>query len=106
MAEGVYIDMSSYQKLYNVSDDQGLPEIVFLDKGTSFSFTVFLASQEDTLMSAATLGLWAGPTWQLRGGAWTLWGPGAGIKPLPPPPRRHRLPGGEEAGSGRGSGRS
>ncbi|XP_055450735.1 cation channel sperm-associated auxiliary subunit gamma isoform X6 [Psammomys obesus] len=55
-AEGVYIDMSSYQKLYNISNDHGLPEIVFLDKGTSFSFTVFLSSQEDTLMSAATLG--------------------------------------------------
>ncbi|XP_040590399.1 cation channel sperm-associated protein subunit gamma isoform X3 [Mesocricetus auratus] len=47
-AEGVYIDMSSYQKLYNISNDYGLPETVFLDKGNTFSFTIFLTSQDDT----------------------------------------------------------
>ncbi|CAO2626116.1 Cation channel sperm-associated auxiliary subunit gamma 2 [Lemmus lemmus] len=46
--EGMYIDMSSYQKLYNISKDHGLPEIVFLDKGNSFSFTVFLSSHVST----------------------------------------------------------
>ncbi|KAM7339974.1 hypothetical protein ACRRTK_000589 [Alexandromys fortis] len=46
--EGMYIDMSSYKKLYNVSKEHGLPEIVFLDKGNSFSFTVFLSSHGDT----------------------------------------------------------
>ncbi|XP_035305318.1 cation channel sperm-associated protein subunit gamma isoform X6 [Cricetulus griseus] len=47
-AEGVYIDMSSYQKLYNISNDYGLPETVFLDKGNAFSFTIFLSSDDDT----------------------------------------------------------
>ncbi|XP_038195241.1 cation channel sperm-associated protein subunit gamma isoform X4 [Arvicola amphibius] len=46
--EGMYIDMSSYQKLYNISKDHGLPKTVFLDKGNSFSFTVFLSSHGDT----------------------------------------------------------
>lgn len=64
----MYIDMNSYQKLYNISSDSGLPEIVFLDKGNSFSFTVFLSSH------VTNSGPWAGPTWQPRGGAWSLWG--------------------------------
>ncbi|XP_052567770.1 cation channel sperm-associated auxiliary subunit gamma isoform X7 [Peromyscus californicus insignis] len=55
-AEGVYIDMSSYQKLYNISHDHGLPEMVFLDKGTSFSFTVFLTAHEDTFKLSASSG--------------------------------------------------
>ncbi|XP_015856038.1 cation channel sperm-associated auxiliary subunit gamma isoform X1 [Peromyscus maniculatus bairdii] len=55
-AEGVYIDMNSYQKLYNISHDHGLPEMVFLDKGTSFSFTVFLTAHEHTFKLSASSG--------------------------------------------------
>ncbi|KAL1763353.1 cation channel sperm-associated protein subunit gamma isoform X4 [Sigmodon hispidus] len=55
-AEDVYIDMSSYQKLYNISHDHGLPETVFLDKGTSFSFTVFLSPNTETFKLSASSG--------------------------------------------------
>lgn len=79
--EGMYIDMNSYQKLYNISKDSELPEIVFLDKGNSFSFTVFLSSHDTNTNS----GPWAGPTWQPRGGAWSLSGWVPGFKPLPLP---------------------
>ncbi|XP_051018011.1 cation channel sperm-associated auxiliary subunit gamma [Acomys russatus] len=52
--EGVYIDMDSYEKVYNTSDDdRGLPPEIYLDKGTSFSFTVFLSSHDDTSSSSA-----------------------------------------------------
>lgn len=77
--------MNSYQKLYNISHDHGLPEMVFLDKGTSFSFTVFLTAHEHTFKLSASSGLWAGPNWQPRGGSWILRGWIPGIKPLPPP---------------------
>lgn len=76
--------MNSYQKLYNISKDRGLPDTVFLDKGNSFSFTVFLSSHEDTLQ-LSNPGLWTGPTWQPRGGACSLWGVVPGFKPLPLP---------------------
>nr|XP_048295506.1 cation channel sperm-associated auxiliary subunit gamma isoform X2 [Myodes glareolus] len=53
--EGMYIDMNSYQKLYNISKDSELPETVFLDKGNSFSFTVFLSSYDNDTNSGSDL---------------------------------------------------
>lgn len=61
-AEGIYINMDSYQKLYNVSVDTGIPELVYLDKGNWFSYTVVLMSHQDTFTSSDTQGLWSGPT--------------------------------------------
>ncbi|XP_052055764.1 cation channel sperm-associated auxiliary subunit gamma [Apodemus sylvaticus] len=55
-AEGMYINMNSYQKLYNISSDYGLPELIFLDKGNWFSVTVVLLSHEDTFTSADSKG--------------------------------------------------
>lgn len=54
--------MDSYQKLYNVSVDTGIPELVYLDKGNWFSYTVVLMSHQDTFTSSDTQGLWSGPT--------------------------------------------
>ncbi|XP_076787114.1 cation channel sperm-associated auxiliary subunit gamma isoform X3 [Arvicanthis niloticus] len=55
-AEGMYIDMDAYQKLYNISGDYGMPDLVFLDKGNWFSFTLVLLSHEDTFTSADSQG--------------------------------------------------
>ncbi|VFV38739.1 Hypothetical predicted protein [Lynx pardinus] len=38
----VYIDMASYEKIYDLKADYELPERIFLDKGTSYVFSVFL----------------------------------------------------------------
>ncbi|XP_044901940.1 cation channel sperm-associated protein subunit gamma isoform X10 [Felis catus] len=39
----VYIDMASYEKIYDLKADYELPERIFLDKGTSYVFSVFLS---------------------------------------------------------------
>lgn len=61
-AEGMFIDMNSYQKLYNISGDEGMPDLVFLDKGNWFSFTLVVLMFEDTFTSYDSQGLWSGPT--------------------------------------------
>lgn len=88
----MYIDMSSYKKLYNVSKEHGLPEIVFLDKGNSFSFTVFLSSHGDTSEFSTNAGLWAGPTWQPRVGPGASGGVGSRLQAPPTSPDRLWLP--------------
>uniref|UniRef100_A0A8C5KYQ1 Cation channel sperm-associated protein subunit gamma n=1 Tax=Jaculus jaculus TaxID=51337 RepID=A0A8C5KYQ1_JACJA len=46
---GVYIDMSSYKKIYDLKADYDLPDTIFLDKGTTYNFSIFLTAQEDSL---------------------------------------------------------
>ncbi|XP_027475433.2 cation channel sperm-associated protein subunit gamma isoform X10 [Zalophus californianus] len=41
-ASNVYIDMASYEKIYDLKAKHELPERIFLDKGTSYRFSVFL----------------------------------------------------------------
>ncbi|XP_030877563.1 cation channel sperm-associated protein subunit gamma-like [Leptonychotes weddellii] len=41
-ASNVYIDMASYEKIYDLKAKHELPERIFLDKGTSYAFSVFL----------------------------------------------------------------
>ncbi|XP_047691559.1 cation channel sperm-associated auxiliary subunit gamma isoform X4 [Prionailurus viverrinus] len=45
----VYIDMASYEKIYDLKADYELPERIFLDKGTSYVFSVFLRVGEQSL---------------------------------------------------------
>ncbi|XP_006540145.1 cation channel sperm-associated protein subunit gamma 1 isoform X10 [Mus musculus] len=55
-AEGIYINMNAYQKLYNMSGDYGIPDLFFLDKGNWFTFTVVLLSHQDTFTSSDSQG--------------------------------------------------
>nr|XP_045379408.1 cation channel sperm-associated protein subunit gamma isoform X4 [Camelus bactrianus] len=41
----VHIDMTSYEKIYDLKAEYELPERIFLDKGTSYSFSIFLTAQ-------------------------------------------------------------
>lgn len=41
-AGNVHIDMMSYKKLYDLKAGNQLPERIFLDKGTSYQFSIFL----------------------------------------------------------------
>lgn len=61
-AEGMYINMNAYQKLYNLSSDYSMADFVFLDKGNWFSITAALLSHKDTFTSADSPGLWSGST--------------------------------------------
>ncbi|XP_048185926.1 cation channel sperm-associated auxiliary subunit gamma [Perognathus longimembris pacificus] len=47
-AGGMHIDMESYEKIYDLKPDHKLPERIFLDKGTTYSFSIFLAAQGDS----------------------------------------------------------
>ena len=38
----MHVDMTSYEKIYDLKAENELPERIFLDKGTSYSFSVFL----------------------------------------------------------------
>uniref|UniRef100_A0A140LJ05 Cation channel sperm associated auxiliary subunit gamma 2 n=2 Tax=Mus musculus TaxID=10090 RepID=A0A140LJ05_MOUSE len=55
-AEGIYINMNAYQKLYNMSGDYGIPDLFFLDKGNWFTITVVLLSHQDTFTSSDSQG--------------------------------------------------
>uniref|UniRef100_A0A2K6S779 Cation channel sperm associated auxiliary subunit gamma n=1 Tax=Saimiri boliviensis boliviensis TaxID=39432 RepID=A0A2K6S779_SAIBB len=55
-AGGVYIDMDSYEKIYNLEPEYQLPERIFLDKGTEYSFTIFLSGQGRSYRAQAELG--------------------------------------------------
>ncbi|XP_064237423.1 cation channel sperm-associated auxiliary subunit gamma isoform X3 [Aotus nancymaae] len=55
-AGGVYIDMDSYEKIYNLEPEYELPERIFLDKGTEYSFTIFLSAQGRSFRAQAELG--------------------------------------------------
>ncbi|KAG8143563.1 hypothetical protein E2320_000774 [Naja naja] len=39
---GIYVDMANYAKIYNVMPDNDLPQYIYLDKNTAYSFNVFL----------------------------------------------------------------
>lgn len=65
----MYINMNSYQKLYNITGDYGIPELIFVDKGTWFSFNVVLLSHEDTFTSSDSKGLWSGACLVTKGEA-------------------------------------
>ena len=38
--------MTSYEKIYDLKAENELPERIFLDKGTSYSFSVFLTARK------------------------------------------------------------
>uniref|UniRef100_A0A8C3VRC4 Cation channel sperm associated auxiliary subunit gamma n=1 Tax=Catagonus wagneri TaxID=51154 RepID=A0A8C3VRC4_9CETA len=44
-AGSVHIDMASYEKIYDLKAENELPERIFLDKGTTYSFSVFLTAR-------------------------------------------------------------
>ncbi|XP_066874565.1 cation channel sperm-associated auxiliary subunit gamma isoform X4 [Kogia breviceps] len=45
-AGGVHVDMASYGRIYDLKAENELPERIFLDKGTSYRFSVFLTARE------------------------------------------------------------
>ncbi|XP_058136160.1 cation channel sperm-associated auxiliary subunit gamma isoform X2 [Dasypus novemcinctus] len=55
-AGGVHIDMASYEKIYNVKAEYQLPERIFLDKGTKYSFSLFLTARGSALKTDSTIG--------------------------------------------------
>uniref|UniRef100_G3SUK6 Cation channel sperm associated auxiliary subunit gamma n=1 Tax=Loxodonta africana TaxID=9785 RepID=G3SUK6_LOXAF len=62
---GVYIEMDSYEKIYNLQPEAELPERIFLDKGATYSFSVFLTARGQAFRIKPALGLRAGPESQL-----------------------------------------
>ncbi|XP_040852139.1 cation channel sperm-associated protein subunit gamma-like [Ochotona curzoniae] len=44
-AGGVHIDMNSYEKIYKLRSNHKLPERIFLDKGSSYRFTILLTAR-------------------------------------------------------------
>lgn len=93
----MHVDMTSYEKIYDLKAENELPERIFLDKGTSYSFSVFLTSRKPEVQH----GLWAGPGW--RRGPGIRLGHAPALTP-PSPPSRPLLPGAEPVGSGCGAG--
>ncbi|XP_076988092.1 cation channel sperm-associated auxiliary subunit gamma isoform X3 [Tamandua tetradactyla] len=55
-AGGVHIDMASYEKIYNLKAEYKLPERIFLDKGTKYSFSVFLTARGHVLKTESEIG--------------------------------------------------
>ncbi|XP_039073664.1 cation channel sperm-associated protein subunit gamma isoform X1 [Hyaena hyaena] len=51
----MYIDMTSYRKVYDLKAEYDLPERIFLDKGTSYVFSVFLRVGEHSFELAPEL---------------------------------------------------
>ncbi|XP_012585946.1 PREDICTED: cation channel sperm-associated protein subunit gamma [Condylura cristata] len=47
----VHIDTVSYEKIYDLKAEYELPERIFLDKGTSYSFSVFLTTSESSFQA-------------------------------------------------------
>uniref|UniRef100_A0A8C6ANZ8 Cation channel sperm associated auxiliary subunit gamma n=1 Tax=Monodon monoceros TaxID=40151 RepID=A0A8C6ANZ8_MONMO len=45
-AGSVHVDMASYEKIYDLKAENELPERIFLDKGTSYRFSVFLTARD------------------------------------------------------------
>ncbi|XP_068934972.1 cation channel sperm-associated auxiliary subunit gamma [Petaurus breviceps papuanus] len=43
---GIHIEMTSYGKIYDLGAQNRLPDIIFLDKGTSYRFIVYIISQK------------------------------------------------------------
>ncbi|KAM8774577.1 cation channel sperm-associated auxiliary subunit gamma [Rhynchonycteris naso] len=47
----VYIEMTSYKKIYDLKTEYQLPQRIFLDKGTSYRFSIFLTAQGHSFKS-------------------------------------------------------
>ncbi|XP_043750552.1 cation channel sperm-associated protein subunit gamma isoform X6 [Cervus elaphus] len=56
-AGSVHVDMTSYEKIYDLKAENELPERIFLDKGTSYNFSVFLTARKP--------GIQHGPSFQV-----------------------------------------
>nr|KAF6289840.1 cation channel sperm associated auxiliary subunit gamma [Pipistrellus kuhlii] len=50
-AGNVHIDMANYKKIYDVKAEYQLPERIFLDKGTNYSFSIFLTARGHSFKS-------------------------------------------------------
>ncbi|CAK6437006.1 unnamed protein product [Pipistrellus nathusii] len=50
-AGNVHIDMANYKKIYDVKAEYQLPERIFLDKGTNYSFSIFLTARGPSFKS-------------------------------------------------------
>ncbi|XP_047567587.1 cation channel sperm-associated auxiliary subunit gamma isoform X2 [Lutra lutra] len=48
-ASNVYIDMASYEKIYDLKAEHELPESIYLDKGTSYGFSIFVTVRGHSL---------------------------------------------------------
>lgn len=59
--------MAHYKKIYDVKAEYQLPELIFLDKGTSYTFSIFLTARGPSFKSELEPGLWAGPEWSRSG---------------------------------------
>ncbi|XP_062965956.1 cation channel sperm-associated auxiliary subunit gamma [Cynocephalus volans] len=55
-AGGVHIDMASYEKIYDLKPDHELPERIFLDKGASYRFSIFVTAQGHSFRLQTNLG--------------------------------------------------
>uniref|UniRef100_A0A4X1T6X3 Cation channel sperm associated auxiliary subunit gamma n=1 Tax=Sus scrofa TaxID=9823 RepID=A0A4X1T6X3_PIG len=53
-AGNVHIDMASYEKIYDLKAENELPERIFLDKGTIYSFSVFLTARGHAFLGASS----------------------------------------------------
>ncbi|XP_066874566.1 cation channel sperm-associated auxiliary subunit gamma isoform X5 [Kogia breviceps] len=53
-AGGVHVDMASYGRIYDLKAENELPERIFLDKGTSYRFSVFLTAREPEPLHGAS----------------------------------------------------
>lgn len=110
-AGNVYIDMANYEKIYDLKAGYQLPERIFLDKGTSYRFSIFLTAPSHSFKSKQEHGLWAGPewSWSSSGGMHGTRAPflGVGLVPGSNPfcaLSRQHLPAAEPGGPGRSAG--
>ncbi|XP_008591994.1 PREDICTED: LOW QUALITY PROTEIN: cation channel sperm-associated protein subunit gamma [Galeopterus variegatus] len=55
-AGGVHIDMASYEKIYDLKSEHELPERIFLDKGASYRFSIFVTAQGHSFRLQTNLG--------------------------------------------------
>ncbi|KAF6287656.1 cation channel sperm associated auxiliary subunit gamma [Rhinolophus ferrumequinum] len=55
-AGNVHIDVDNYKKIYDLSAEYELPERIFLDKGSSYSFSIFLTVRSHSFKSQPELG--------------------------------------------------
>ncbi|KAM6223695.1 cation channel sperm-associated auxiliary subunit gamma [Rhynchocyon petersi] len=75
-ADGVYVEMESYEKIYHLKPGVDLPDRIFLDKGTAYSFVIMLTASERLQILEPILGLWAGLRGRGSGGG----AQGAGLR--------------------------
>lgn len=80
----MHIDMASYEKIYDLKAKYELPERIFLDKGTSYSFSIFLTARGHSYQAEPGRGLWAGLEGAGPGYGWSVsrdWDRGPGLHP-------------------------